>query len=80
MPSRRTFEPHTSARRSPRGESDRSLRVQRLLQHGHLTGQRAAAAVNVSGTWTGTFHSGVAGCSSVPVVANLNRATKSPEA
>ena len=32
-----------------------------------------AAAVNVSGTWTGTFHSGVPGCSAVPVVANLTQ-------
>ena len=32
-----------------------------------------AASVNVTGTWTGTFHSGVAGCSAVPVVANLTQ-------
>jgi len=36
-------------------------------------GSGATAAVNVTGTWTGTFHSGVAGCSAVPVVANLTQ-------
>ena len=36
-------------------------------------GSGTTAAVNVSGTWTGTFHSGVPGCSAVPVVARLTQ-------
>ena len=36
-------------------------------------GNGVTAAVNVTGTWTGTFHSGVPGCSAVPVVANLTQ-------
>jgi hypothetical protein len=38
-----------------------------------VTGPTGTAAVDVTGTWTGTFHSEAAGCSSVPVTATLTQ-------
>jgi hypothetical protein len=38
-----------------------------------ITGPGGTASVNLSGTWTGTFHAGTAGCSAAPMTANLTQ-------
>ncbi|HEX4439821.1 MAG TPA: hypothetical protein VH854_07100 [Thermoanaerobaculia bacterium] len=38
-----------------------------------VAGPASMASVNVSGTWTGTFHSGSGGCSAAPMTATLTQ-------
>ena len=38
-----------------------------------VTGPTVAAGANITGTWSGTFHSGAAGCSAVPMVASFSQ-------
>jgi hypothetical protein len=38
-----------------------------------VTGPTAAASVNVTGTWTGTFRSGSGACSAAPMTATLTQ-------
>jgi hypothetical protein len=38
-----------------------------------VTGPTGTASVNITGTWSGTFRSGAAGCSAVPMTATFSQ-------